>query len=458
MRTILALLRKDFLLFVRDRTDLVITFLVPVVLIFIFGQIFGVNRGKNGGFGLDGASTIRVGLVVQTTAPVVAEIANALKNEKTFRIVDTEKDVAGHSQPITEERMRALLTQGKLRFAVIFPPDADQGAGFGLHVRFLNNPVNDIENGIVTGMVQKVVYSTAPVALIRALPERIAAELGPRPTEEFYRSIAKTAGETFEVDPEKIYQAMKTGRLQGVVPTVAAPDKDPASSPSQGGPGDVLSQLVRIDAEQVVGAQVKNPMATRLVGGWAMMFLLFSVSSSATGLFNEKKAGLFVRLLSMPVRRTHILWSKYLYGMTLGLIQLTVMFFAGNLLFGIDVAAHLGNLLVAVLAASAACTAFGMLLASIAPSPQAASGLATLIILTMSALGGAWFPTTMMPEWLQNFSQLTIVYWSINAFQQVLWAQQPLLEILPTIGILLGFAAVANAFSLWRFTRGKLFE
>jgi ABC-2 type transport system permease protein len=179
-----------------------------------------------------------------------------------------------------------------------------------------------------------------------------------------------------------------------------------------------LSALVKIDSEQVAGGHVKSPMATRSVGGWAMMFLLFSLTSASTSLFDEKKAGLYQRLLSAPVRRTEILWSKYLFGMLLGLFQLTALFIAGWLLFGIDIWSNFFNLLLICLAAAMACVAFGMLLASVAKTSSAASGLGTFLILTMSAIGGAWFPTSFMPEFVQHLSKLTIVYWSIEGFIQ----------------------------------------
>ena len=99
-----------------------------------------------------------------------------------------------------------------------------------------------------------------------------------------------------------------------------------------------------------------------------------------------------------------------------------------------------------------------MLLSSIASNPAAASGLATFLILTMSSIGGAWFPTSFMPEFIQSLSKLTLVYWSMEGFLAVLWAQKPLLEILPTLGVLLGMAAIVSAFSLWRFNRGNLFD
>jgi ABC-2 type transport system permease protein len=99
-----------------------------------------------------------------------------------------------------------------------------------------------------------------------------------------------------------------------------------------------------------------------------------------------------------------------------------------------------------------------MLLAAIARSAAAAGSLGTLLILTMSAIGGAWFPTSFMPDFIQSLSKFTIVYWAIEGFIQVLWADCTTRELLPTLGILFGLAAVVNAFSVWRFKRGEMFE
>jgi len=181
------------------------------------------------------------------------------------------------------------------------------------------------------------------------------------------------------------------------------------------------------------------------------------VSASATGLFYEKEQGLFQRLLSAPVTRAHILWSRFLYGVCLGLIQLVVLFLAGRVLFGIDVENHFGLLLVVCTFSAAACTSFGMLLAAIAPSPEAARGLATFLILLMSAIGGAWFPVSLMPEFIQQLSKFTLVYWSMEGFAQVLWNGDSLLQILPTIGILTLITGGVMAIAVWRFNRGKIF-
>jgi ABC-2 type transport system permease protein len=220
---------------------------------------------------------------------------------------------------------------------------------------------------------------------------------------------------------------------------------------------DMLSRLVKIDRQQLVGKDVKSPDATRVIGGQAIMFLLFALSGGAAAYFDEKNAGLFQRLLSAPVTRGQLLWSRFIWGTLLGLVQLTVLFFAGQLLYGIDVLGHLGNLVIVCIGAAAACTSFGMLIAAITPNAQAASGVATLLVMIMAATGGAWFPTTFLPDFMEKIGKLTIVYWSMDGFARVLWAGNSFVQLLPTLGILFGIALGVMLIAVWRLNQKKIF-
>jgi ABC-2 type transport system permease protein len=144
--------------------------------------------------------------------------------------------------------------------------------------------------------------------------------------------------------------------------------------------------------------------------------------------------------------------------MSLGIIQLLFMFTAGWMMFRIDVISNFFNLLLVIIAASVACTSFGMLLAAFAQTRQQAQGLGTLLILSMSAIGGAWFPTSLMPSTIQFFSKLTFVYWSMDGFLQVLWRGLGTSAIALNLGVLLGIGAVLNVISVWQFRRGHIFD
>lgn len=450
MRTVLTLLRKDIRLFLRNKTAFGLTYLVPLVLVYIFGHVFGVSGSSSG------PSGISIAVVKQTDAPVADAIIDALKAESAFKVLTQYVHDDGTQTPLTEEQVRDFIDDNKLRFALVFPPDTVSDQRFGLHLKFLNNPRNDIETQTVAGLLQKVIFTSAPQALMDGLRKRAENYIGAEATETFYTNLSETIADSFGLEAAQVKADMDAGLID--VAAASAADSDPSEPTTKSSPADFLSQLVKIDNEQLAGADVKSPAATRVVGGWAIMFLLFSVSGASTSLFEEKQAGLFHRLLASPVKRSHILWSKYLFNVLMGLSQLCVLFLAGQVLFGIEATAHFPLLLVVALFASIACTAFGMLLAAISSSPAAASGLATFLILTMSAIGGAWFPTSLMPDFIQHLSKLTLVYWSMEGFLAVLWAQKSLLELLPILGVLTGIAALVNAFSLWRFNRGNLFD
>jgi ABC-2 type transport system permease protein len=144
--------------------------------------------------------------------------------------------------------------------------------------------------------------------------------------------------------------------------------------------------------------------------------------------------------------------------MILGIVQIAVLFLAGHFMFNLDIFSHAAALLAVGVAAAAACSAFGLLIAAVSPNSAAASGVATFVVITMSAVGGAWFPVSLMPYYMQHISKLTIVYWSVEGFSDVLWAGHTLVQVLPKIGILVGISAAVMAVSVACFRRGKLFE
>lgn len=443
MHAILVLLRKDFAQFRRDRGALILTFAVPFMLIGLFGTIFGVNRKDAG------PSAIPFAVVDASQTPASRELVAALEKEKTFAVITSFANPDGTKRPLAEADLRPLMRAGKFSFAVVLPADFTREDRMGIRVKFLSDPRNDIETQTVEGMFQKTLFTSAPDLFGASLQRQARSVLGAARTKEFNRRMADVIADNFGGERDEIVKRMESGNF-------GLPAAGPAAA-GTGGANDFLHRLVAIDREQVSGKDVRSPAATRLVGGWAMQFLLFALVASATSLFHEKDHGIFQRILAGPVPRSAILWSKFLYGMLLGLLQLVILFAAGHLLYGIEIGPYLLPLVVVCLLAAASCSAFGMLLAALAKTPESARGLATMVILLMSAIGGAWFPTSFMPHVVQQFSRLTLVYWSMEGFIQVLWVHATWLELLPTLGIIGGIAALFAAVAWWRFNRGSLF-
>lgn len=447
MRTILVLVRKDFAVFLRNKAAVSLTFIVPFAMIWLFGNIFGVNKKDSGPRG------IPLAVVNASNNPAAGKLVAALKAEKSFRLVTEFRNPDKSTRPLAEADLRPLMqaTDPEFRFALIIPQDVISAGTFGLHLKIFSNPRNDIETQTVNGILQKTIFSNVPELLGQMLQAQAKATLGEARSNQFNGAIAEAVSRAYGGDKAEIQRSIESGNIE--LGAMAG-----SGTSAGGGSGDMLAQIIRIEREQVVGANVRNPFATSIVGGWAMQFLLFAVSASAAALFRERDAGIFQRLLAAPVTRAQILWGKFLYGVILGLVQLVVLFAGGRILFGIEVEQHIGLLLIVCVFAAAACTSFGMLIAAISPNAEAAGGLATFLIMLMSALGGAWFPISIMPAFIQQFSKLTLVYWSMEGFSAVLWAGNSFVQILPILGVLGGIVAVVMSVAIWRFNRSRLFE
>ena len=459
MNAILVLVKKDFRLFFRDRSHLSITFLVPFALIYLFGQIFGVNK-KN-----PGPSGIPLVVVNQSATPAGEHLVAALKAEPTFKVITDTTNADGTARPLKEEDVTAFMKDRNVRFALVIPADLVSSERFGIHLKFYSNPLNEIETQTVNGLLQKTIFANVPQIFGQSLQDYARGRMGNERIDQFNGRIADAVADTFGADRTQVVHDINNGNFglrelgKDVDAAPATPGAAGAAAPvTPAHQTEIFSRIVRIDTLQVAGKDVKTPMATSLVGGWAMQFLLFALSASASALFYEKEHGIFQRVLSAPVSRGQILWSKFVYGVGIGLIQLMVLFFAGSVLFGIDVVHHLPYLIIVCILAAATCTAFGMLLASVAATPDAARGMATFLILLMSAIGGAWFPVSFMPEFIQHLSRLTLVFWAMHGFELVLWSHASFLELLPTLGILAGITSSVMAVAVWRFNKGRIFD
>jgi len=449
MRILLVLLAKDFAVLRRNRGALVLSLLVPMLIIYIVGLVFGLGRTDSGPTG------IPLAVVNQSDNPAAQTLIRALEGEKSFRIVTTYSNPDKTTRTLKEDDLRPMIRDRNFSYALIIPADVVSDTRLGLRLKILSDPRNDVEAQIVSGLLQKTIFTNVPQLLGQALQNRARRMLGGDAFKSFNSSIAGAVSTAFGGDPTAIQQRIEAGNF---IPSSTPDTAGAAGAGAAAANPDLLSRVVAIEHEQVVGKDVKSPTATRIVGGYAVMFLLFALSNAAAAFFDEKNAGLFQRLLASPASRSQVLWSRFFYGVLFGLVQLFALFFAGHLLYGVDVFSHFGSLLLMCASVAALCTGFGMLIAAVTRSPDAARSLATLLTITMSACGGAWFPISLMPEFMQQIAKFTIVYWAIEGFNAVLWASESFVQLLPILGVLLGATAVVMTIAVWRFNRSKIFD
>ena len=181
----------------------------------------------------------------------------------------------------------------------------------------------------------------------------------------------------------------------------------------------------------------KGSLISFYAAGIGVMFLLFSSVGGAGGaLLEEAESGTLERLLSTNIGMTGVLIGKWLFLSLIGFAQLTVMFLWGRVAFGLPLFSHIPGFVVMTVVTAAAAAAFGLVLASLARTRAQLSGFSTILILTMSALGGSMFPRFLMSETMQKMGLLTFNGWALDGYLKVFWRNAAVWELWPQVLVL----------------------
>lgn len=178
-----------------------------------------------------------------------------------------------------------------------------------------------------------------------------------------------------------------------------------------------------IKEEAMKGEEVSDAVATKshVFAGMAVQGALFFAINLAMGMIRERRTGVWKRLRTAPVSPATLLLGRLMSGTALcGAIFTTVLLF-GALVFGIRIAASPLALVVVILASSMMCSGLGLLIASLGKTEEQSRGLSVGVVLALSMLGGAWFPTFMMPQWFQSATMFIPSRWAVDGFDGVLW-------------------------------------
>jgi ABC-2 type transport system permease protein len=207
MHTLLTLVRKDMANFLRNRTAVVLTFVVPIALIYVFGYVWGLNRKP----GNNGPQGVRLAVVNASDNPAARKLVDTLKADKAFRIVDTIDVPDGTKRPLSEADARALIHDNKLRFALVLPADLVSENGFGLNLKILSNPQNTIEAQMTEGLLQKTIFSNVPQLLGQSLQARAKGFLGPQRHDQFNRALASAIAGAFGGSADDVVRQIESG-------------------------------------------------------------------------------------------------------------------------------------------------------------------------------------------------------------------------------------------------------
>ena len=98
-------------------------------------------------------------------------------------------------------------------------------------------------------------------------------------------------------------------------------------------------------------------------------------------------------------------------------------------------------------------TAFGLIVAAVAPTREAVLPVGSIVIVTMAAVGGCWWPIDLEPRWMPTVALAFPTTWAMDAFNDLMIRRRPAAGALRPTAVMLAYGLLYLAAGLLLFRR-----
>lgn len=423
MQAFLALVRKDVQVFINDPKAVVMAVAAPIVIASFFGYIFDtqVNKGE--------PSRIAVLLVDEDASAVSRAITERLKQEKSLDV-----------RPSDLSQARETVRKGRASAAIHLPRGFGEAASQALfrneakpEIPIYFDPTRTAETsmvkGILTGSAMQAVSQSA-----------LTGQSGAATIDQALKDVETSAD--MPADARSSLSVMLKGIRQW--------NTYNSQQSQSAAPGLSIPFTTRDEAMTSGPGIVYSAYAHSFVG-MAVQFLLFFGIDIGVSLLHVRQRGLWQRLRAAPLSRGLLLGSRAASAALISFVILLVVFAFARLVFNVRIEGSVAGFLLLCAAFSVLVSTFGLLIAALGNSPEAARGLAIMVTLLMVMLGGAWVPTFIFPRAVQQFTQYVPTRWAVDGLDGVLWRGFDFAQAASPALWLAACAVVFGLLAVWRF-------
>ena len=447
LTVLVALVRKDIVLFFSNKRSLLITLAAPIAVAAFFGSLFAPGSDK--------LSKVPIAVIDLDRSALSQKIVAALSADSAMAVtpsdgVDAIAKAEMGAQGQTIAQAMELVQNGKLRAAIVLP------AGFGAHAaEALFGGIDDRKKP------QADIYYDPSQSIVLGLVRGILAQHVMQAVSQSAFSLNNPAVAHLREDMEKptdgsvnnISSALKldSGALFDSIAKVQARR---ASSAGQGVAGVVpgFDMPFTTNATEVTsGVDKKYNSYAQSFAGMSVQFILFMGIDFGVGLLLARRMGLWQRLRAAPISTRLLLASSIASCTLIAAIVMSIIYAAALAFFKVRIEGSIIGFIGVMWAFGFLTSTFGLLIAAIGKTPEATRGLAIFATLLMVMLGGAWVPSFVFPEWLQTVSLGVPTRWAIDGLSAMTWRGLGLQAALAPIGVLMAFSAAFAMIALWRF-------
>ena len=167
----------------------------------------------------------------------------------------------------------------------------------------------------------------------------------------------------------------------------------------------------------------------------------------------ERERGTFENLLATPALPIEVMTGKIVPYIMIGLIQVTIVLGAAQLLFGVPMLGSVPLLYLCVLLFIAANLTLGITFSSIARNQLQAMQMTFFFFLPSMLLSGFMFPFRGMPEWAQWIGSVLPLTHFLHLVRGIMLKGNTLVELWPNIWPIMAFIAAMIGLGLLVYRR-----
>lgn len=398
----------------RDPGGLIILFVMPLVLIITITLI------QDGTFRSVSDTSIPILLIDNDKGSVSETVKTQISESGNFEMITSLGE-----EPLTEERAAEYVFKGKYQLAIVIPENLsrDLKQKVDQNVLTILSSLGFDENGFEPEEIQ---------------PKEIKLYFDPA-TQQAFKNSVKNGIERMitTIENQSIYRAF--GEQLG---------EDVGSHFDQES-FIAFREITLTGEENIIPNSVQHN-----VPAWTLFAIFFIVVPLSINIVKEKQQGTLIRLISNPVPYAIVLAGKTITYLIICLIQFYLMVAVGVYLFpyldlpSLEVSGHLFLMTLVALFAGLAAIGFGVLLGTIAKTPEQSAPFGATSVVVLAAMGGVWVPVFAMPQVMQYLAVASPMNWGLEAFYDVLLRKGTLTDLLPEFILLLLFFMVTVLFAI----------
>ena len=200
-----------------------------------------------------------------------------------------------------------------------------------------------------------------------------------------------------------------------------------------------LPRLLDVIETSVSGAPSRLNSFDQYVPGFSITFLMLGMLIGvAMTLIDERELGTLDRVRATQAPVATLVLGKLTVRFLVGVLQMIALLGVGRAAFGVSLGPQPVALLLPTVGIVFVGTAFGVLVAGLAPTRDAVIPLGAIAIVTMCAVGGCWWPIDLEPRWMRGLARVLPTTWAMSGFKDLMMRHQTVTAALePTLVLLL---------------------